>query len=87
MILNIIIFIILMLLELLTFLSYPGDIWPDAVYNAIDYFFENIYIIDLIIPAPTVFSAILFMFEFIAIMIVFLLAKKFINWIRGSGEI
>lgn len=87
MILNFAIFIILMLLELLTFLSYPFDVWPDTVYEAIDYGFNSIGFIDIWVPAATVFAAVLFLLDFIAIMVGVLLIKKFINWLRGAGEI
>lgn len=62
------------------------QVWPDSVFNGLEYFAQTFATLDFLIPVATVFSAFLFLVNFFVAYFTAKLITKVANFFRGTGS-
>jgi len=74
-------------LKLLIIVLPTWNLWPQVVFDAIDFFVIVFAKLNFLFPVDTLFNCIIFLITFISIYYFAKLIIKLINWIRGASGI
>jgi len=87
MIIDIIFIIIGWVLGFLASFLPTWEVWPQVLLDGINYFFASFASLNVLIPIGTIFSALLFLVQFSAVLYSARILMKIIGFFRGSSNV
>lgn len=80
-------FILSLVVGLINIIAKDFSIWPTTVLDGLTYFFTHLMTLDFALNIVSMLTSIKWLIGFLVVYVSIKILLRFINWMRGSGEL